>query len=637
MKEKKLVNDYVSFGLNPIPLDGKIPLIKGWEKERTKDELTKNSYRDIGVCTGIVSEGLEAIDFDLKYADEPQKLLNEWKKKVGSEILKKLVVQKTVNNGYHFIYRCQQIEGNKILAKNLKDEVLIETRGEGGFIKVFPSEGYEMVQGSFDSIPIITPSERNKMFVSAYMLDQKMKASAKIKRTSEKFGKFPKYDSDPEIGLALLEKHGWKIMKETADWIELQRPDKDDGLSGGYNLEGNFLFVHSTSTCFRQQHPYNNYAIFAELECAGDYSEAYKKLNEMGFGDGKYASKSGRSAKSIQIAAKAQEELENSIEDLTFVSTREEEVEFLRRSVENKIPVGLTTGWKDLDEYFRFKQNSFNMGIGYDGVGKSVLMLSLAAASNLLHDWKWGMVLPENRTAMSRRRLIECMSGKTIDQFQNAPKEYNKYLDKAMNDFHIVANRHHYSLKDAIEMGKKLYEHYGINALLIDPWNFFKSGGKDTYSWNNEILSELRVFAEQYCSVYVMAHPSSESPRKNVDESGYLKAPRSYDIQGGADFPYRVDDFFVFHRILNHPSKEVQRTMQFIVHKVKEVETGGKRHTLGEYTALRWMEKDGFLGYWDEHNNNPMYSSLNKGLKSNGLVTDATDYEFIKKNPSSIF
>ncbi len=139
MKKEKIVDEYLSYGLNPIPLDGKIPLIKGWEKERTASELKNNSYESIGVCTGIVSEGLEAIDFDLKYADEPQKLLNDWKKKVGSDILKKLVVQKTVNNGYHFIYRCQQIEGNKILAKNLKEEVLIETRGEGGFIKVYPS------------------------------------------------------------------------------------------------------------------------------------------------------------------------------------------------------------------------------------------------------------------------------------------------------------------------------------------------------------------------------------------------------------------------------------------------------------------------------------------------------------------
>ncbi len=475
------------------------------------------------------------------------------------------------------------------------------------------------------------------MFVSAYMLDQKMKASAKVKRTSEKFGKFPKYDSDPEIGIALLEKHGWKVMKESADWIELQRPDKDDGLSGGYNLEGNFLFVHSTSTCFRQQHPYNNYAIFAELECAGDYSEAYKKLNEMGFGDGKYSSKSGAGSKNFQTETKSREELDKSLDNFTFLSTQEEESDFLKRSVEDKIQLGLTTGWTDLDEYFRFKENTFNMGIGYDGVGKSVLMTSLAAASNTLHQWKWGIVAPENKTAMTRRRLIEVMSGKQIKDFNNAPKEYNKYLKRAMDDFYIVANRHHYNIKDVIEMGVRLFEYYGINALLIDPWNFFKVGGKDSYSWNNEVLSELRVFAEKYCSVYAMAHPASESPRKNKDESGYLKSPSAYDIEGGASFPYRVDDFFIFHRVLNHPSREVQRTMQFIVHKIKEEETGGKRHTLGEYTPLRWMEKDGFTGYFDEHNNNPMMKYLNKDLKSNGLVTDASDYAFIKKNGNLIF
>lgn len=636
-KEKNdIANKLIELGLNPVPLKDKIPLIRNWEKPRTQDELDNNSYDAVGVCTGLVSSGLEAIDFDLKYADNPEELLESWKDKVGYDILSKLVVQKTVNNGYHFIYRCSEIEGNKILAKNEKKEVLIETRGEGGFIKIYPSEGYEMIQGSFDDIPIITPLERNKMMLSSYMLDKELSNLAKTKKTSDKFGKFPKYDDNPENGLELLEKHGWKIVTEHKDWVELRRPGKDEGVSAGYNLEGNFLFVHSTSTTFRQRHPYNNYAIYAELECNGDYVKAYKNLNELGYGDTKFSSSRSRSSRKEE---KIQEELDTAIENLTFVSTREEEEDFLQRSVKGSLEIGLTTGWDSLDEYFRFKRNSFNMGIGFDGVGKSVLSLSLAASSNILHGWKWGMILPENRTAMSRRRLIECMSGRQISSFTNDQSEYNRLLEIAMNNFYIVANRYHYTLKDAIEMGRKMYEYYGIDALLIDPWNFFKTDGRDTYSWNNEILSELRVFAEQCCAVYIMAHPASESARRNKDEDGYLKAPSSYDIQGGADFPYRVDDFFVFHRVLNHPNENIRRTMQFIVHKVKETETGGRRHVLGEYTPLRWLERDGFIGYWDEDDNNPMYNQMiinpNKKLKSNGLITDKSDYEFVKKSARS--
>jgi hypothetical protein len=627
MRDKEIGSSYLDMGLNPIPLKEKIPLIKGWEKPRTREEVDTFDYTSIGICTGVVSGGLEAIDFDLKYHDEPAAFLQKWKDKVGVELLKKLTVQSTINKGYHFIYRCPHIEPNKIIAKNKKGEVLIETRGEGGFIKCYPSEGYKMIQGSFDNIPIITPLERNKLMSAAYFLDEEVYKNYEKRKNTDKFNKFPKYDSDPEIALELLEKHGWKIIREAHPWIELRRPDKTEGLSAGYNLEGNFLYVHTTSTVFQQRQPYNNYAIYAELEHDGDYVKAYKELNQKGFGTVKSGSRTSQGARD-------NETIEKSLDDLSFISTKDEEDDFLLRSLEDRIPLGLPTGWSELDEYFRFKENSFNMGLGYDGVGKSLLTLSLAGASNVQHNWKWGMVLPENKTAMSRRRLIECMTGQEIKHMDK--DLFNHYREKTMTDFKIVSNKQHYSLLDVIDMGKRLFDEYGIKALLVDPWNFFKVGeGVNDYKWNNRVLSEFRVFAEKYCSVYIMAHPSSESPRKNKDEKGFLKPPTAYEIQGGADFPYRVDDFFIFHRILNHPSRDIKTTLQFIMHKVKEEETGGARHSMGEYTPLKWGVKDGFLGYWDEANNNPMYEAFKK-INKTKVAPEKPDDVLFKFQPKKL-
>ena len=149
--------------------------------------------------------------------------------------------------------------------------------------------------------------------------------------------------------------------------------------------------------------------------------------------------------------------------------------------------------------------------------------------------------MPENKTGMSRRRLVECISGRRIQSFKDEPALFDKYVQESREAFKIISNKKHYSIKDVIEMGKRLYEYYGIKNLLIDPYNFFKVEGNG-YSHNNDILSQLRVFAESYCSVTVMAHPSSFAPRNNKDEHGYLGAPSKYSIQGGADFPYRVDN-----------------------------------------------------------------------------------------------
>lgn len=605
---QKVAKEYLSFGLNPVPVsENKEPLReKHSTVPITEKEIEDFKFDNIGISTGSISGGLEAIDFDLKNAENPEKIMKSFKSKVSLSLLKKLVIQTTMSGGYHMVYRCEDVSSSRKLAKNSEGKAIIETRGEGGYIKCYPSDGYEMIQGSFEHIPIITPEERLQLFVSAKMLNSLLVKEANKKRSkeeSEYIKKFPEYNNDIEIGLKILKDNGWTIHSEDSVWVNFSRPDsKSKDLHGGYHKEGRFFFCFSTAQdTFETEKPYNNHAIFAELECGGNYKKAYAILYEEGYGDGENKVKSDKEIED--------EDWEEKLENLTFLSDEVEENSYLEQARANEIQQGLVTGWTSLDEYFRFKDHSFNMGLGYDGVGKSVAALSLAMASNVLHDWKWGMIMPENRTAMSRRRLIEIKSGKTIDDFKDAPELFDRHLREIREDFKIISNKRHYSILDVIEMGKRLYEYYGINALLIDPYNFFKVDGNG-YTHNNEILSQLRVFAEQYCSVYVMAHPASNAPRTNKDSGGFLKAPSRYDIQGGADFPYRVDDFFIMHRIVNHPDKDVRRTLQFIVEKVKEEETGGKRHDAGEWTELVWERRDGFLGYWDENGDNPMYNSM---------------------------
>jgi hypothetical protein len=608
---KEVARRYLTLGLNPLPIKKgeKRPVIENHNSVKlTEDEINQYAFDEIGVSTGIISGGLEAIDFDLKNAEHPEMVMKAFKAKVPVDVLKKLVIQRTISGGYHMIYRCEDISSSKVLAKNPKGKAIIETRGEGGLIKCSPSKDYTFLQNTFEEIPILTPIERNILFVSAKMLNQTIiKDANKRARAEDKtyFKKFPKYNEDPDIGIHLLEKHGWKYKNEDSEWINLTRPESESGdIHAGYHKEGKFLFVFSTAQdTFEEERPYNNHAIFAELECDGNYAQAYAKLYEMGYGVEEEKGK--KKSKNEQY----DEDWEESLESLSFLSDDIEENGYLEQVRKGEIALGLETGWRDVDEYFRFKRNSLNIGLGYDGVGKSVYMLSKAMASNVLHDWKWGMVMPENKTGMSRRRLVEAKSGKKIEAFRDSPVLFDKYLQEVRDSFKIISNKKHYSIKDVITMGIRLYEYYGIDALLIDPYNFFKVEG-NVYNHNNEILSMLRVFAEQYCSVYLMAHPSSNSPRTNFDEYGYLKAPSKYSIQGGADFPYRVDDFFIIHRLVNHEDHEVKRTMQFIVEKLKEIETGGQVHAKDEFTELIWEERGGFLGYWDTNGDNPMYKAI---------------------------
>lgn len=568
------------------------------------EELRDFDYTRIGITTGHLSLSLEAFDFDLKNIPngaEHKRYMEMFNSKIPEDLLAKLVIQKTVSGGYHYIYRCSEIESSMKLANNEQGKAIIETRGEGGYIQVYPTEGYEMIQGSFDKIPLISPEERATLFASAIMMSKTLTKEIKKRQSKEdrnNISKWEEYNEDPEKGLDILFEHGWTLKGEDDDWYNLTRPDsKSGGLHAGYNKELNFLYVFSTSQeWFQTEKPYNNHDILAILEYDGNYPRAYAELYKM-YPDAKDGSDN------------EEDDFKRSLELMDFLSDEQEENGYLEQARKNQIEQGLTTGWTELDKHYRFKENSLDIGLGYDGVGKSLVITSMATASNVLHGWKWGMIMPENRTAMTRRRLIEALSGESINRFDRKPEEFEEWKQYTRDNFKIISNKRHWSILEVIEMGKRLVEVYGIKALLIDPYNFFKVTGNG-YSFNNEILSQLRVFAETYCSVYLMAHPSSEAPRKRIDQLGYLAKPQKYDIQGGADFPYRVDNFFTIHRIVNHEDKNTRKIVQFCVEKIKETETGGMVHNQGEWTELSWDIREGFMGYYDDDGNNPMRQSL---------------------------
>ena len=123
---KQIAKEYLSFGLNPVPVsaDGKEPLREKHNSSlMTEDEIGNFDFEGIGISTGIISGGLEAIDFDLKNAEDPKEVIKMFKAKLPKTLLKKLVVQETMSGGFHMIYRCEDISSSKKLAKNSKGKL----------------------------------------------------------------------------------------------------------------------------------------------------------------------------------------------------------------------------------------------------------------------------------------------------------------------------------------------------------------------------------------------------------------------------------------------------------------------------------------------------------------------------------
>lgn len=595
-KGQKTASRFLELDLNPVPvkIGTKIPLREKHFSPIPKEDIINFDFEEIGVSTGYSSLNLQALDFDTKNADDPDDYMETFNSRVPTALLDKLVIQKTPSGGYHYLFRCEEIESSQKLARNKKGEGIIETRALNSYIKTFPSEGYEMVQKTFANIPMITVAEKQFLFVISKQLDE-LYIKDVYKRYSKEdvdfLKKFPDYNKDTDLGIQLLLDNGWTIHSENKQWVNFTRPNSTSGdLHGGYNLEGYFFQSFSTAQdTFVAHKGYNNHHLFCELECGGNYKKGYAILHEEGYG-----------------VEETDDDSDGEEVFLNFLSSEIDENIYLDQLRKDEIPQGLSTGWTCLDKYFVLKRNSFNIILGLDNIGKSTLLSSIMSASNVLHNLKWGISSPEAKTANTRRDLIEACAGKQIKKMSKS--EYDGHFKKSRENFHIIDNKKHWDIEEILEKGQVLYEQYGIDVLLIDPFSFYSGSGD--FGNDNEVLSKVRVFVEKYCSVIIVDHPFTGFTRIGKDESGYLRLPTKYEISGGNAKANRCDDFISAHRIINHPDEDVKRTMQISVQKVKDKSTGGEPHVDGEWSELIYEHRNGFTGYWDENGNNPIYESM---------------------------
>ena len=290
--------DYIEAGLSVIPTkEDKTPAI-AWKKYQT--EIIKTEEIDslfnspgLGIICGAISSNLEVIDIDVKH-DTTGSLWDELRGLIEDnlpEVYNSLVIAQTKSGGYHIYYRCSEIAGNLKLAVKENKEVLVETRGEGGYIIAPPSPGYKYIQGEPTNIPTITTEEREILFSISKSFNQlpepiAIKApTANYNSSLSSLSPFIDYNQRGDI-IGLLESHGWRVVNQRGENINLLRPGNTDSKSsGGFHITKKVLNIFSSSTLFEPGKGYNPSSVFAHLECNGDTKEAYKKLLSLGYGE----------------------------------------------------------------------------------------------------------------------------------------------------------------------------------------------------------------------------------------------------------------------------------------------------------------------------------------------------------------
>ena len=295
MTTKEIAKKYIASGFSPIPIvDGeKRPTIKNWQQYAEEpmglEEASRlfNNTKSIGLVMGF--DGIQCLDIDAKHftSDEYERFCTQLDEE-APELRKKMIVQRTRSNGFHWIFKCDAIEGNQKLARNKKGEVTFETRGRGGQIVAFPSQGYK-IEGKITNVTRITEQERDVLFRVARLMDEVTPIvvdEVKIqgdRQTDEHtpWGEF----RESHTALDILLQNSWRVVGESTKYVYMLRPGDTDAKTSGVIFKDSGLFwPFTTSTEFIAEQPYDSFQCYAVLNHNSNFHDASVEIAKLGYG-----------------------------------------------------------------------------------------------------------------------------------------------------------------------------------------------------------------------------------------------------------------------------------------------------------------------------------------------------------------
>jgi len=213
----------------------------------------------------------------------------------------------------------------------------------------------------------------------------------------------------------------------------------------------------------------------------------------------------------------------------------------------NGFNTGVTTGtFHKFDEHFTFHEGQLTVITGIPSHGKSNFIDNIIIELAKNTGWKSAVFSPENPSI--EIWLIRLMEIYLKRPFYNGINRMNPDMIKEslnfINDniFNILPEDN-FQLDNVLATAKMLLKRYGINILVIDPFNNLETNltrGESETSFIAKILVKLRNYARKTgIHVILIAHPRKMN---KINNSNYnFEVPVLYDISGSANF-YNIAD-----------------------------------------------------------------------------------------------
>lgn len=268
---------------------------------------------------------------------------------------------------------------------------------------------------------------------------------------------------------------------------------------------------------------------------------------------------------------------------------------------DNGLQRGKGVGHDKFDKLFSFASSQLTVVTGIPTHGKSNFLEHLCIKLSAQHGWKFGVFSPEHYPMQLHFSVLaEKLMGKSF-------RKNTLYDRMSKNDLNLakrfISEHYHwirpdgdvYTIDAILEAAKGLIRRYGINALIIDPYNKIDAniGNQSETNFINKFLTKLTIFKQKYdIHIFLVAHPRKMAKQENK----LYEVPTLYDIAGSANFYNQVDNGISVYRDFKNKLTNVY------VQKVKFRHIG----ELGE-AQFKYNIQNGRYSEVGEHTDNSSY------------------------------
>lgn len=279
--------------------------------------------------------------------------------------------------------------------------------------------------------------------------------------------------------------------------------------------------------------------------------------------------------------------------------------------------VGISSRAYELDKVLKHKKGMINGWYGWPNDGKGTFYDWMAVMSAMFEKpgWKFCMFKPED---MSAHRLDGQVHINAVDILHNLMWTYTgktpyKHIKEKYNvqqltkdeylEAHEWISEHFYIIyprdrkyKNVFDKFKEMYEKYGIDRFLIDPFRGLILEGKDREAAMNQLFFDAKEFALGTNTIVdFIAHPKSQNEVKvSKKEDAAYRVVDQWMISGGAAWDNAMDSQYSIYR----PERHLDPTdpkVHFINLKQRKAEIVGAGRGTYSKIVFDFLEKRYYL------------------------------------------